>query len=176
MVGTGFVVAMEASISRAGYNTPAGIYDVRREWIIVSCWGADSEYLSISCTFVAADQQGDAPDGLQPKATFLGLLASRSAADHSSVYLMVRHLPNSVPVAGVFHPTDGYARAIWTDDMLSVSAAGRHAHSVGQIMGTEVRTDVPNPAAGAAFANAWHIGATRRPWIGEFIASGAHAD
>ncbi|MEA2889900.1 MAG: hypothetical protein QOI05_693, partial [Bradyrhizobium sp.] len=48
----------------------------------------------------------------------------------------------------------------------------RYSHSRGWLDGREVRKDIPDPAPASVEAMAWHIEATRRNWIGEFI-SGA---
>jgi len=48
----------------------------------------------------------------------------------------------------------------------------RYSHSCGWLDGKEIRKDIPDPAPASAEAMAWHIEATRRDWIGEFISEG----
>jgi hypothetical protein len=45
----------------------------------------------------------------------------------------------------------------------------RYSHSCGWLDGKEIRKDIPDPAPYSAEAMSWHIEATRRDWIGEFI-------
>lgn len=167
MSGTGFVVAMEAAIELARYDQPMRRVGSRAEWIIVSRWGAEGEFLSISHTGAMAEAGGNAPDGLQPDMTFLGVRMSVAGEANESTYLMLRNLPPDVTVAGVFAPTDGYARIDLTGG-LHLSGSGRYAHSRGEIKGQKVLCDVPNPPPRPALATAWHITAVRRFWSGEF--------
>ena len=167
MSGTGFVVAMEATIELARYDQPMRRVGGRAEWIIVSRWGAEGEFLSISRTGVAANGSGDAPDGLQPDLTFLGLRLSAPGESGEGFYLMLRNRPPGVTVAGVFAPSDGYAQLDLTGG-LRVSASGRYAHSRGDQDGQRILADVPAPPPGPSLATAWHVTALRRPWTGEF--------
>src|ERR1700755_2384169 len=81
------------------------------EWVIVSVWGTDGEFLTLSRTYVAVLSE-EAPPGLQPLATHLGVLLSRVVAgtEESSKYLLRRTQPADIPVGGVFFPTDGFVR------------------------------------------------------------------
>ncbi|HEY1930900.1 MAG TPA: hypothetical protein VGG99_02720 [Acetobacteraceae bacterium] len=167
MSGTGFVVAMEAAIELARYDVPMRRVGSRGEWIIVSRWGADGEFLSISQTGIAAEGAGDAPDGLQPDLTFLGLRMTAAGEAAETAYLMLRNLPPDLMVAGVFAPTDGYALVGLTGG-LRLAASGRYAHSRGEHNGQTVFRDMPNPPPRPSLATAWHITASRRPWSGEF--------
>lgn len=167
-MNTGFVVAMAAQMAVATYGRPTDIVSRREEWIIVSSWGDDAEFLTIATTGTEAAGDGAAPHGLQPHSTFLGVLLSRGPAGTDDIYLLVRHLPDGISVAGVFFPADGYARVERGEPMRLV-AAGRQAHSVGQVAGRELRVDVPHPAPHDTAATAWHISGTERSWMGRFI-------
>lgn len=170
MAGTGFVVAMQAVIELAPYDEPMHRVSTRTEWLIVSRWGGNGEFLSLSRTGVMRDSL-TAPDGLQPRTTFLGILLPPVAAEADS-FLMVRHLPAGILVAGAFAPSDGYARLAAGDSPLSLTAAGRYAHSRGAYQGQRMLHDIPHPPPHAASAFAWHVTAVRRPWSGEFLPGG----
>lgn len=171
MVPEGFVLAMRAAFAFAPYAAPYRTGGPHREWLVVSRWGVEGEYLSIARAGEAACDASRAPDGLRPQATFLGLRLADPTAEIST-FLLLRHLPPGVTVAGVFHPSDGIARLIGPAGALRLEAAGRYAHLRGEHQGEEVRADVPDPPEGAPEATAWSLAAARLPWIGEFIASG----
>lgn len=191
MVPEGFVVAMRGSFSLAPYGTPfragggAGTGQAQTTWLIVCRWGQEGEYLSIARA--EGPDQPLPPLGLRPQATFLGLrlaeTRSRIAngqgngqdgqAGEGPSFLLVRHLPPGVSVAGVFHPTDGIARLTGPAGALRLDAAGRYAHLRGESQHAEIRADVPDPPEGAAEAMAWSLDARRLPWIGEFLANGS---
>lgn len=171
MRGTGFVVAMEAMITHALYERPTQRVARRREWVIVSRWGADNEFLSIALTGIEPMADSRVPEGLQPMTTFLGLRLPGLIAARDSCYLMVRHRPADVRVGGVYAPTDGCARLSRVKGSLSLLAAGRYAHSRGEHAGHDVIRDVPDPPPHSPDAAAWQIRGTRRPWVGEFYPS-----
>ncbi|MDB5373181.1 MAG: hypothetical protein JWP04_1823 [Belnapia sp.] len=188
MVPEGFVVAMRGGFSRAPYGTPFRHGQAQATWLIVCRWGMEGEYLSIA--------QAEGPDqplpplGLRPQATFFGLRLAEARVQmgegqmgegqmgegqmgEGPSFLLVRHLPPGVTVAGVFHPTDGIARLTGPAGALRLEAAGRYAHLRGESQQAEVRADVPDPPEGAPEAMAWSLGARRLPWLGEFLASGS---
>lgn len=172
MTQTGFIAAMATRLAFAAYDSPATLEPDGTEWFIVSIWGTNREFLTLSRTNVAV-QGHEAPPGLQPCSTNLGILLSRFVADgeEASEYLLMRNQPPDIPVGGVFHPTDGFARLTLRDGIPRLTAHGRFAHTAGTLSGRRVIHDVPNPAPGAQQARAWHLTACRRPWIGEFIPS-----
>ena len=53
--------------------------------------------------------------------------------------------------------------------IFSLICKTRYSHSCGWLDGREIRKDIPDPAPSSAEAMSWHIEATRRDWIGEFI-------
>jgi hypothetical protein len=161
-------IAMYATIGTAAYNTPTLIEHQHDEWLVVSCWGGDANYLAVSRTGLTASAAEVAPDGLQPATTFLGILIERAPEEAESTYLIVRRLPAGVSVAGVFLPADGFCSVVRAGGTITLRAAGRLAHSIGHHSGKQVRKDIPDPAPNSEFAFAWHIRATQRPWIGEF--------
>ena len=179
MVPEGFVVAMQGCLALAPYGMPFRTAAPRREWLILCRWGMEGEYLSIARAGPAEAAVAGAPAGLRPRATFLGLRLAEPGAEGAS-FLLVRHLPPGVVLAGVFHPTDGIARLSGPGNALRLAAAGRHAHlrgarqrEAGREMGREeVRADVPDPPEGAAGATGWSLSGRRLPWIGEFLAAG----
>jgi hypothetical protein len=168
MSGTGFVVAMQAVIELAPYDEPMHRLGSSTEWLIVSRWGGNGEFLSLSRTGVVRDGIA-APDGLQPRTTFVGILLPALDVPEVSGFLMVRHMPPGITVAGTFAPSDGYARLSFTETALTLAAAGRYAHSRGGYEGRRMLHDIPDPPPQAASAFAWRVTATRRPWSGEFF-------
>jgi hypothetical protein len=177
---TGFIAAMAADLAFAAYDAPAVVDHRAQEWVIVSVWGSNREFLTLSRTGVAVCSDA-APPGLQPFGTHLGVLLNRVLADaeEASEYLLMRNQPPDIPVGGVFYPTDGFVRLRLRDGAhtlagsgmagTSLTGHGRFAHCAGIRHGQHVLHDVPDPAPGARDAWAWHMTAARRPWIGEFV-------
>lgn len=172
MTQSGFIAAMAAELAFAAYSSPSTVQSRASEWIIVSNWGGNRDFLTLSRTGVPV-QGHDAPPGLQPCCTYLGILLSRAGADTEEVseYLLMRNQPADIPVGGMFHPTDGYVSLTLSDGIPSVMGHGRFAHAAASLGGAPVMNDVPHPAPGAPKACAWHLRATRRPWIGEVAAA-----
>jgi hypothetical protein len=166
----GFVVAMAAIVGLASYETPTEIVRRIRKWAIVSRFGPENEYLTFSVGTSIQPRQNEAPIGLVPVKTALGILLSENEHESESVFLLARQLPRGVKIAGSFFPADGYARVNGTFSALRLRTSGRHAHSRTLLNGQDVRTDAPGPAPGAKWAMAWHIDATHRPWAGELFA------
>ena len=137
----GFVVAMRAKLVDA---TRPSLY----EWLIVSRWGTEGNYLSIAWTSLPA-RPGEAPIDLMPRQTALAIRREQSAAWAPATFLLASSLPEGVTVAGDFVPAEGYVR-------LYGKGAKLRARSEGQCLRPELRA-------------AWHVEATRARWIGEFI-------
>lgn len=174
MLQKGFVVAMAASIGLACYDRPSIIRRTIERWLIVSRWGPFGEYLTISTTRDRCDVPASAaPDGLAPLSTALGILLPGGDGPGEAAFLLVRHLPPALRIAGVFFPADGYVRIARADPYPSLVGDGRHAHSRGRRDGAIIRHDVPDPAPGCRGAVAWHLRACRRPWTGEVSAATA---
>jgi len=138
----GFVVAMRARLTATG---AAG----RREWLIVSRWGADGEHLSIAWTRVAARRGGAAPIQLAPYQTALAALLRMPPSGGASSFLFAQAAPDGMRLAGRFAPVEGYARLQGQGLSLRLWAEGRCT---------------TGPRRGA-----WRIEAARGAWIGEFI-------
>ncbi len=170
LVAEAFVLAMRADFAEAPYDAPYAARPAGSEWLIVSRWGPSAEYLSVSRTGVAAAGEGPAPDGLHPSLTMLGLRVPGPANEPS--FLLLRHQPADVPVAGSFVPSDGFARLAGPTAMLRLTAAGRCAHLRGEAQGQPCFADVPQPPCGASGALAWSLSATRRPWLGDYVERG----
>ncbi len=166
-VAEAFVVAMRADMSDAPYGAPFAAQPTQPEWLIVSRWGLSAEYLSVSRTGQAAPGDGAAPANLQPRQTFFGVRTAGPAVE--PCFLLLRHLPADMPVAGMFMPTDGFVRLVGPTHLLGLVAAGRHAHMLGRRNGLPLCADVPCPPEGAEGARAWGITAQRRPWLGDFV-------
>ncbi len=162
---------MAAELIFGEYEDPTTVVGTARsEWIIVSSWGGNGEFLSLARTNIAVVDQAAAPRGLQPTTTHLGILLARSAAGspEETDYLLVRNRPADVPVGGVFHPSDGFVRVVRQAEGTRLTAHGRYAHCHGSAQGKVEVRDIPNPAPGFIEAKAWHFTAVQRPWIGEF--------
>lgn len=171
----GFVVAMAATVSIANYDKPAEIIRRMRRWAVVSRFGPDNEYLTVSVAEAMQPEQAEGPIGLTPAKTVLGVLLAEDAASGGSTFLLLRHLPRGLKVAGLYFPAEGYAQVSGAAGTLHLRTQGRHAHSRGLLDGHDVRIDVPDPAPGAKWTMAWHIEAAHRPWAGEFFASARHS-
>ena len=169
MLQSGFVVAMAATISVAHYERPSEVLRPMKKWTIVSRFGPESEYLTLSTAAAMQPDQIEAPIGLAPAKTVFGILVSET--ERESMFLLVRHLPRGVNVAGTFFPAEGYAQLGGTRDALTIRVEGRHAKSHGRLNARHVRYAVPDPAPGAKWAMAWHVDAVQRPWTGEFFAA-----
>src|ERR1700761_1722539 len=116
---------MAADLAFAAYDAPAAVDRRAGEWIIVSVWGTNCEFLTLSRTRVAVVTE-EAPPGLQPFGTHLGVLLSRvvTAAEEASEYLLMRNQPADIPVGGVFFPTDGFVRLTLRDGVSNLTASG----------------------------------------------------
>lgn len=162
----GFVVAMAAEFSFAAYHQPISIRRKVRRWIIVSRCGPNSEYITIASAAGKVEPEADAPIGLAPVKTAVGILLSETTEELT--FLMVRQQPTHFPVAGTFFPTDGYSRIFESQGTFRLRSEGRHAHCARR-PGSDVRSDVPDPPPNARRALGWHVEAVRHNWVGEFI-------
>jgi hypothetical protein len=169
MLAKSFVVAMAADIAQSDYAKPTLIRSRSREWLIACRWGPDGEYLSIATAGAMLDSRGlAAPDAIAPIHSLFGVLVSESETEAASTFLLVRQLPGPMELAGTFFPADGYA-LVEQRETISLVCKTRYSHSRGWQDGREIRKDVPDPAPASTEAMAWHIEATRRNWIGEFV-------
>jgi hypothetical protein len=165
----GFVLAMLADSAISEYGRPTVIHRKSREWIVVSRWGEEGEYLSISTAGECVENTESAPSGLKPRKTLLGLLVSESSSEPSSTFLLVRQRPRPVQLAGVFFPAEGFAHLQGPAGSLRLSVRARYSHSRGFENGREILKDVPDPAPASPEAMAWLVDAERRSWIGDLI-------
>jgi hypothetical protein len=168
----GFVVALAADVGTAKYERPSRILRTRREWLIVSRWGADGEYLTLSNTRMTPDALSPAPISLAPRSTCLGVLLSDQEDGMVSTFLLVRRLPLGITLAGTFSPADGFVRLHGPIEAMRLTGSARYAHSIGWSKAGLVCGDVPDPPPNARGAAAWHIEAVRRQWDGEFVEPG----
>ena len=63
----------------------------------------------------------------------------------------------------------GFEKLLQDHGDIHLVCKARYSHSCGWLDGKEIRKDIPDPAPYSAEAMSWHIEATRRDWIGEFI-------
>jgi hypothetical protein len=161
MTSKGFVVAMRAQVWPAPYDRPfLRASQSHSEWLIVARWGARGEYLTVGEAGPAEAAEA-APIGLQPRRTLFGLLAEEEPKRGASLFLLLRALPEAVPVAGAFAPAEGFAR------LRRTPGGGLRLAAIGR--------DVANGAPGAVApggACAWAMRAERRPWTGELLDDG----
>jgi hypothetical protein len=167
MLRNGFVIAMAAEFSFAAYDRPISVLRKVKQWIIVSRCGPNSEFVTVANAAGEVTPKADAPIGLAPIKTAVGIVMSETADE--STFLLVRRRPKQFPIAGSFFPADGYMRIFETQGTFRLRSEGRHAHSLGRFDSYWVRKDVPDPAPNARGAMAWHIEGVRRNWIGEFL-------
>ena len=167
----GFVVAMAATVSLANYERPVEIIKRLKRWAVVSRFGPENEYLTVSVAEAMSQEQTEGPISLAPAKTVLGLLLAEDEPNGESTFLLLRRRPPGIKIAGLYFPAEGYAQISGAFDSLQLRTKGRHAHSRGLLNGQDIRVDVPDPAPGAKWTMAWHIEAARRPWAGEFFAS-----
>jgi hypothetical protein len=169
MLAKALVIAMAADIARSDYAKPTLIRGRSREWLIACRWGPEGEYLSIATAGPITDPHAlVAPQVIAPIHSLVGVLVSESESQSTSTFLLVRQLPAAIELAGTFFPADGYVLLQDHGDIHLVCKA-RYSHSCGWLDGKEIRKDIPDPAPYSAEAMSWHIEATRRDWIGEFI-------
>jgi hypothetical protein len=162
----GFVVAMAAEFSFAAYHRPISIRRKVRRWIIVSRCGPNSEFITIASAAGKYEPEADAPIGLAPVSTAVGILLSETADEIT--FLMVRQQPTHFPIAGTFLPTDGYSRIFESQGAIRLRSEGRHAHGV-RGSDSHGRSDMPDPLPNARHALGWHVDAVRHNWVGEFF-------
>jgi hypothetical protein len=168
MLHSGFVVAMAADIGVSGYDRPNSVIRRVKRWLIVSRIGHDGEHLTVSDTRISCGDCDEAPIGLNPVNSLLGVLLSQ-APNGDCVFLFSRRRPEPLKIAGTFFPAEGYARVCGPISALQLRAEGRHAHSRGTRDGQEVRNDIADPAPNSKLAKAWHVEAVRRHWSGDFV-------
>ena len=192
----GFVVAMRASIADLPPDRPfQRDLAADGDWLIVSRWGGDSEYLTISSTArpgalrragttLAGGEagaldaptdpaEGAAPEGLHPHRTWFGVLTPDQTS-LASVFLLNRSLPKDVPVAGHFTPAEGYVRlTTGPDGSLQLVAVGREITEAAAMPGGEAPPRGPNGvgrrSGEGGRCRAWMVTAERRPWMGELV-------
>jgi hypothetical protein len=141
----GFVVAMRAKIIFAA-PLPAQF-----EWVIVSRWGTEGEYLALGWTLLPAPSDKP-PMLLSPRRTSLARAIGESVTDSRTNFLLASSLPdNGVTVAGDFIPAKGYVRLVGVGSDLSLVSKGK-----------SLRPDL-HPS--------WQVQAARAFWFGEFIES-----
>jgi hypothetical protein len=162
-----FLVAMANDLGRAPYEMPNKIVERGQEWLIVSRFGPDGEYLSISEAGAIAGGAAEVPAGIRPVNSILGILANCDEGTQTAEFLLTRNLPDGITVAGTFFPAEGFARLTKDTETVRLHACGRHAHSRGSAEGREVLRDVPNPAPGTRSGQAWQFDARRVPWSAE---------
>jgi hypothetical protein len=168
MLQSGFVVAMAAEIDLARYERPTIILRRIRRWLVVSRLGPDGEHLTLSESGVLSNVSNDAPIGIQPTKTLLGILLSEGEGSDCT-FILASQRPDGMRLAGTFFPAEGYVHLLGPIDAMRLHAEGRHAHSRGRQEGREVRNYIADPAPNSKLAMAWHINAMRKPWPGEFI-------
>jgi hypothetical protein len=169
MLARSFAVAMAADIARSDYARPMLIRSRSREWLIACRWGPAGEFLSVATAGTMLDsRRRAAPDAIAPIHSLFGVLVDESEAQASSTFLLARQLPLRIELAGSFFPADGYV-VVQQREIITLGCKIRYSHSCGWLDGKEIRKDIPDPAPSSSEAMAWHVEATQREWIGEFI-------
>lgn len=118
------------------------------EWLIISRWGRDGEFLSLSWTGHVVDSV-QAPIQLMPMRTVIGVRDPGTRMRSGILFRLISELPETLTVAGRFMPSTGTIRLLGTGPRLRI-----------RVRGHEITTP-PGPAL--------DITAVRGAWIGEFI-------
>lgn len=169
MVPAGFVMAMRGSLRTGPYDAPHRQGAASSEWLILCRWGAEGEFLTIARAGPAeGPAEAEPPMGLRPQTTLLGLRLG--GAGEGEDFLLARHLPAEVTVAGTFQPSDGIVRLRGPAGALRLDAAGRSAFRRLPGEAGEALVDLPEPAPDAAERRSWRMEGWRVPWLGEFLA------
>lgn len=151
-------IKMYNKLGLAKYESPAVLTSNAAEWLIVTL-SPTGDIITISDAGAApAEEPPAAPDSLLPNNTITGILI-REGGDTGGTFILVRHLPDNMSVAGTFFPADGYAKLYTDGSRIFLEASGRHAHSIGEHNGAPVLHDCPLPAPGDTKALAWHFDA-----------------
>jgi hypothetical protein len=159
-------MAMAADVGTASFDRPHDIQQRSREWLIVSRWGRNGEYLTLSRTCFSPVSDAEAPIALAPSVTCVGVLMTPPQVAGVDTFLLTRQLPRDVTVAGQFAPADGFVRLCGPVESLHLTASARdEPDSAG---GCDPHPDVAGMRS-VAGAGTWHINACRRPWDGEFV-------
>jgi hypothetical protein len=140
----GFVLAMHAKLISAA-PLPAQF-----EWVIVSRWGAEGEYLALGWTMMPA-LSGESPTQLVPRRTSLACAAGPGEMGDRASFELASSL-GEITVAGDFVPAKGYVRLFSKGSNLQMISKGK-----------SLRPDL-HPS--------WQLQGVRKPWFGEFIESG----
>jgi hypothetical protein len=141
---SGFVVAMQARWAGSKMADPL-------EWIVVSRFGLQNEYLALHRTQIAASS-GEPPLHLSPYQTAIATLAMTpdgSAGTSSATFRLSHVLPKQVLMTGDFMPARGYVRVYGAKPNLALQAAGRWL----------------KPGRDSEF----RLTGRRVPWLGEFF-------
>lgn len=161
-----FKVAMFNRLTVGPYERPDAVAGADTEWLIVERSGPMGGYLQISEAVSAHPvSDGPAPDDLEPLSTILAV-ATETSADRAR-FLMLRHAPAGIELAGSFFPADGYAEVARSGRGLRLHAVGRHFHRTEVIDGRPVLIDVSDPSSGTGTGSNWHFHAESRDWSGE---------
>jgi hypothetical protein len=144
----GFVLAM-----RARYISAAPLA-AQFEWVILSRWGAEGEFLALGWTMLPA-LPNEPPIHLAPCRTSLARAVGPGEADARARFELLSSLGQTT-IAGDFVPAKGYIRLF---------GQGAELHMVSK--GKSLRPDL-HPS--------WQIQATREAWFGEFIEPGNVSD
>jgi hypothetical protein len=169
MSSRNYTIAMANDIHTGAYDPP--LRDPSQggsEWLIVRRWGDFGEFLEISDTTVPphdpAKNRGkfdkpvpaEAPSGLKPHNSMLGLMV-RSSGDSGATFLLVRRNIDKHVLGGKFYPVDGYCEIELSAGRWTLKASGRHAHDASG-------KDIPDPKVGAPVRMSWHFDAQAVYW------------
>lgn len=169
MLHQGFILAMTADIRLCDYAKPDLVRGKKTEWLLVSRWGDNGEYLCISIAGPRTGAQDEDPAAMRPTLSLVGTLVSNTVRRRWSEFLILRNNVPDVQLAGVFFPADGYARLEGSTSALRLEAVVRYAHVCREENGREMRTQVPQLEL-ASEAMTWQISARRTEWVGNFVA------
>jgi len=157
MPPNGFLLAMRP-IPAAATRAPVDATGMAPFWLIVSRFGADGRYATISLAAGTTAWGEMAPIGLTPAATLFGERCLKTGFECG--FRFAEQLPTGIPVAGRFLPASGVMR-------LDGGETGMELEAWGKLLDGAEPWSALLPAGTPK--GDWHLRAGQRPWVGEFI-------
>jgi len=109
------------------YLKPFNVLRNTQEWLIISRWGDNGEFLTVSDTKSEKKPEDiNAPKDLTENQTMICVLIQEF--EDEAHFLMVRKDYDKLIIRGNYYPVDGYCKLFKKDGQLQINAGGRHIH------------------------------------------------